>query len=57
MNKHQHHPANRAERMKLKAKKDTFVSKTDRASHVRRKLEREELETKELDDALKEEVR
>ena len=51
------HPHNRAERLRLKAKKDRFEkTKADRADVVRRRAEQEALEQREALDALRKQV-
>lgn len=41
-----HHPSNRAERLRIKRMKDTFVDKYDRSKHAS-KRELQEIEAKE----------
>jgi hypothetical protein len=49
-----HHPHNRAERLRLKKKKDSV--KSDRAGHVQRRLAEEALEQKEALNEFRREV-
>ncbi len=53
-----HHPKNKAERLRIKAKKDklNYQTKADRLSSIQRRYEQEALEQKEALDELRKQV-